>query len=124
MSREDIRRALAPHPATAFRKAPTSVNLADAFRDLGVHIHFDVDDRCEAIELFDPADPTLDGERPIGRPFVELLEWFRSRDSKIETDDAGLTSRRLGVGLYAPAAQKAPEESVEGVIVFRRGYYD
>ncbi|MET3696526.1 hypothetical protein ABID53_000845 [Bacillus oleivorans] len=38
----------------------------------------------------------------------------------------GVTSLKLGIGLYAPNyfMEESPNELVEAVIVFRRGYYD
>ncbi len=79
---------------------------------------------CEAIEFFEPAVPLLGGERLIGRPYTEVKGLFLKLDSLVQFDDAGLTSFNLGIGVYAPSAEKDPDEPVEGVIVFEKGYYD
>jgi hypothetical protein len=44
-------------------------------------------------------------------------------DPGLEEDGSGLTSDRLGVGLYAPMAAGDPRRPAEGVIVFERDYY-
>jgi hypothetical protein len=71
-----------------------------------------------------PSRPTLFGKELLGIPFSEAKAFMMGLDDGLKVDDAGLTSHRFGVGLYAPYAQKNPEEPVESIIIFAKGYYD
>jgi hypothetical protein len=122
MSREEIRVALDATPRR-FKRTAEAANETDAFENEGVYVDYGEDDRCEAIEMTLPAVPTLHGRPLVGTSFAELREWFRLLDPDTQVDAAGLVSLSLGIGLYAPSAEKAPKEPVEAVIVFRRGYY-
>jgi hypothetical protein len=93
------------------------------FPELGVHAHFAADGTCEAIELMKPARPVLDGQPLLGQPFAAVRGWLAERDPDLETDPDGVTSERLGVGLYAPHSVEEPQLPAEGVIVFERDYY-
>jgi hypothetical protein len=108
-----------PHP-----KRTDSVVPADFFSRYGMLVHYANDGIVEAVEMGSPATPTLLGKTLIGAPFEEVHRWLRSLDPGLQCDEAGLTSLRFGVGLYAPRAMKSPRDVIEGVIVFRPGYYD
>ncbi|HYO62032.1 MAG TPA: hypothetical protein VER08_00090 [Pyrinomonadaceae bacterium] len=123
MTREEVRLAVGP-PVRPFMKTPDDELPTDAFDDLGVHVYYKKPGVCEAVEMGSPAEPTFRGQVLIGRPYSELRRWFESLDESVETDDTGLLSYKYGVGLYAPAAEEEPDEPVEGVIVFERGYYE
>jgi hypothetical protein len=123
MTREEIRRGLGA-PVESFMKTPTSAAPTDAFDTLGIHVHHTSDERCEAVEFFRAlTGPTFRGQRLLGRPFAEIERWLRMIDPDVRSDSSGLTSLLFGFGLYAPSALDDPQSSVEGVIVFRRGYY-
>jgi hypothetical protein len=96
---------------------------ADYFVERGVIVHYDAGEIVEAVEMAQPSDPTFFSQALIGQPFDRMVDWFRSIDPGLAVDDSGLTSFRFGVGLYAPHAAKSPRDPVEGVIVFRPGYY-
>jgi hypothetical protein len=108
----------------SYQKAPTSEMPTDAFDSLGIHVFYKAPGHCEAIELFAPADPTLQGKPLIGQPFSVVRDRVQALDSSVEIDETGLISQKLGIGLYAPFAADAPEDPVESVIVFEQGYYD
>jgi hypothetical protein len=96
----------------------------DAFRELGIHVHYKTLEYCEAIELFPPANPTFQGKTLIGEPFNALRDWLQSLDESLIVDDTGLTSYRFGFGLYVPYIEENPDESIQSVFVFERGYHD
>lgn len=123
MTREEVRRALGV-PFTGFWKAPSSEAPTDAFDEIPVHVHYDISYRCEAVEVADPGAATFLGEELLGRPFEEVLAWLRGLDPDLEVDADGLTSRELGLGLYAPGNNKETGIPVEAVIVFADGYYE
>lgn len=45
-------------------------------------------------------------------------------DSDIEETDDGLTSYKLGIGIYAPDVDEKPSLTPESVIAFAKDYYD
>ncbi len=47
--------------------------------------------------------------------------FLRNIDIKMDSD--GATSYKLGIGLYVPTIKKSKKELVQGVIVFKKGYY-
>lgn len=122
MRRDQVRGAVGA-PVRTFRKTPDATTLVDAFDNEGIYVYYDAQDLCEAVEVASPAIPILEGQTLLGKPFAELRDWLRTLDPDIEVDESGLTAPTVGLGLYAPSAQKAPNEPVDGVIVFRRGYY-
>jgi hypothetical protein len=94
------------------------------FSEVGVQAHFTADGRVEAFELMAPAAPELDGIPLLDLPYPQVRARLQERDPAVVVDPSGLTSLRLGVGLYAPRAADRPELPAEGVIVFVRDYYD
>lgn len=97
---------------------------SDYFARHGIIVHYDDDGVVEAVELGQAAAPMFLDRSIVGKPFDEIVKWLRVHDPRVEVDDAGVTSYRFGVGMYAPHASKSPAEPVEGLIVFRPGYYD
>lgn len=56
--------------------------------------------------------------------YAELKCYVKKQDLMIKKDGAGFTSYKLGIGIYAPSAETEPDELVEGIIIFKNGYYD
>jgi len=101
------------------------VNSSDAFDTLGIHVHYDSDDRCKAVEFTSlKSKPEFRGRQLLKQPFAELEPWLRQLDPEARTDSDGVTSLKFGFGLYGTPASQDPQSLVEGVIVFQRGYYD
>src|SRR5262249_31644598 len=104
-----------------FRKL-RQVPLTDAFDDRGAHADYDASGACKTIELFCPAEPVYQDRRILGRPYREVRRWAVALDPSLRETDAGFDSTGMGFGVYAPPASKQPDDPVEGVIVFARGY--
>lgn len=82
---------------------------------------------CEAIQFCAPSIAILEGKPINGGPFIEAKNWLENFDSELKEERfVGVTSNKLGVGLYAPDYydDEDPTIPVEAVIVFRKGYYD
>lgn len=79
---------------------------------------------CEAIEFFENANVIINNKTILGKKYSEIKAIFERMDDSLEFDAIGLTSLKYGVGVYAPFAEDEPDEPVESVIVFERGYYD
>jgi hypothetical protein len=107
----------------SFKRTPAAPTETDAFEG-GIFVEYDETDLCEAVEMGAPAAPTLQSRPLVGVAFEDVRKWLAGLDPKLEVDGDGLTSRALGVGVYAPAARKEPNEPTESAIVFRAGYYD
>lgn len=123
MTVEEVRKAVGQKP-NPFRKTPDEVIPTDAFDEIGLHACYKEPGVCEAVEMALAADPTFQGHRLIERPFDEVLGWLRTLDDSVEVEDCGLTSYKLGIGLYAPEISDNISAPVEAVIVFEKGYYD
>jgi hypothetical protein len=117
-------RAVIGLPFESFRKTQVSTVFTDAFIAAGIHVHYDAERLCEAVELAKPADPIVRGSHLIGEPFSNTREWLRVEDKSIVEDSSGCTTFLFGIGIYAPNAKDRPSDPVQGVIAFRRGYYD
>ncbi len=89
-----------------------------------IMVDVDSENNAEAFELSAPYNPKLENYPFISKPFSEARVWLESHDSDMEFDGASLISRKLGIGIFASSAEKAPEEPVESIIVFRKNYYD
>jgi len=122
MTREDVRKTLAL-PYTSFRKSQESKTTSDAFDDEGIYVYYRESETVEAVEMALPAHPILKGVELLGRPYRDVSAFIESLDPGTTKDDSGLTSFKLGAGLYAPGAAKEPIEPVESVIVFDKDYY-
>lgn len=123
MTIQEVRHALGEEPTTT-SKSDTGIP-SDLFSTRGILVHYREPGISEAVEFGDPTtSPTYQGQRLLSRPFEELQAWFESLDPGAQTEADGLTSYKLGVGLYAPSALKDPNEPVQGVIVFDHGYYE
>jgi hypothetical protein len=120
MTQSDVRAALGHEPKI---KKSDSIVPSDFFSQHGMLVHYSDEGVVEAIEIGAPATPVFMGKPLIGVPFEGVDHWLRSMDPRLQSDAAGLTSYRFGVGVYAPQALKSPRQPVEGVIVFRPGYY-
>ncbi len=89
-----------------------------------LNLHFNADDRLTAIEGSVDAGLCCQGITLAGRPFNEVYKALKALDPEIKADRDGAISYRLGIGLYVPTIKKSKKEPVQGVIAFRRGYYD
>jgi hypothetical protein len=116
-------RAVVGFAPVSFMKSPLSEFPTDAFDELGVHVYYKSSGICEAVEMGKPAAPVIEGRLLIGHSFADMLRWFKSKDNTVVCDETGLKAFQSGIGLYAPFAEKNPDEPVEGVLVFARGYW-
>lgn len=123
MSREEI------HALLVEGRQPTqrgSERPGDFFPTLGVFVDYRAPGACEFVEFakYSPLSPTFQGKSFLDQPFRQVRAWLERYDPDVETDGAGCVSKRLGIALYARAAEKEPDDPVEGVAVFEQGYYD
>ena len=123
MVQSEVRKVVGKQP-TPFKKAADSAHITDAFRGEGLHVFYKESGGCEAVEFASPAAPLLDGQELIGLPYRQAERLLRRLDALATEDENGLSSRLLGVALYAPSHGKDVNAEVEGVFVFEPGYYE
>jgi len=115
-SRDNLRRELGG-AVESFRKT-AGANETDAYDDLGMHLYFDNQDRLEFVELFEPAQVVFRGVKLIGRD----AETVKMRLAKLgwasSETDIGYQWDQAGFSFFPQTGE------IEGVGVFRRGYYD
>lgn len=109
---------------TTFKRAPSAVMPCDFFESLGIFTYYKPSGALEAIEFVSPAKPLCLGVNLLETGVDEIKKILIEHDSDIEQTDDGLTSYKLGIGLYAPDADENPNLPPESVIAFEEGYYD
>lgn len=102
---------------TTFRK-DVGESETDAYNDNGLHLYFDSEDRLEFVEAFGNASPSFQGIKFLGRAIDEVADKLSAIGHAAVLDDVGLQCDSAGIGVTAPRG------TVEGVAVFRKGYYD
>lgn len=121
MSRTDVRKQLGV-PVETFMKTNDSAVPTDAFDELGIHVFYDAQDACEAVEFW-RSGPTFRGKKMLNERFAKIAAWLEAIDPGAKPNASGLTSLAFGFGLYAESPEE-PQSVIASVIVFKRGYYD
>jgi len=111
--RQETRRLLIDSPAS-FLKAASKV--VDEYRDIGLHLYFDSEDKLEFIEAFAPSNPTFRGVPFLGRNAESVRSDLAALGVSCKSDEAGFDCPEVGVGATSD------DEVVVGVAVYRRGY--
>ena len=76
------------------------------------------------IEVGEQFPVLLDGTSLFDLSYSALVDFFMAKDAELEIEDAGFTSKKFGVAVYAPAGADDPGVACELVSVFVEGYYD
>jgi len=120
MTRDTIRKCF-DDKYIEFKKTPFSEMLTD---DFGLcHVYYKKQGTCEAVEFFGDAEVIFNGKPIIGKSYSEIKNMFERIDELLDFNDAGFTSLKYGIGIFAPFALDEPDEPVESVIIFEKGYY-
>jgi hypothetical protein len=123
LTRDEVAEAMGTVPRR-FMKTMACTTLTDAFDRLGMQVFYDADDRAEAVEVFAPSRPHFGDLDLFNLPYTTVLAAVRALDPDVQEDELGFTSNALGFGVYAEQKDVDPERPSEGVIVFRKGYYE
>lgn len=124
MTREEVHTTIVEEREPALHRGREKPG--DFFPALGLFVDYRAPGVCEFVEfvLSGPLSPTFQNQTFLGRSYRLARAWFETYDPDLETDEAGLISKRFGIALYAGSAEKEPDEPVEAVAVFEEGYYD
>lgn len=123
MLTNEIREAM-KLPFESFYKSADSVFPTDSFLEDALHVFYRQPGVCEAIEMYSPSRAILQGVDLLNKSYEEVRLFLKGLDSQLEEDIFGLTSKKLGIGIYAPLHVELPDSPTESVIVFEDGYYD
>jgi len=103
-----------------FRKSETSENTTDDFEFC--HAYYDREDKLKAVEFFNDenVDIIYNDESLLKISYTRLKEILKN--SKLEIEDCGFTDYYNGIAGYTSSNDE--NESVETILIFRKGYYD
>ena len=110
MKRSDVRSIFGE--AIEFKKSKFSKNTSDDFGFC--HVFYNVNNECEAIELFNNVDVLINGYSV----FKCDINTIKCLFPDVEEDDFGFYSKSLSVGVYAPNNQ------IESILFGCNGYYE
>lgn len=114
-NRENIRSLLGEY--TEFKKTEFSKNTTDDFGYC--QIFYDTENNCEAVEFSVNATIIVYSDTFLtDLNFEEAKKFLQARDEKIEISTDNITSKALGIAVYAPNGE------VESLLFFRKGYFD
>lgn len=113
-SRQEARESF----GTEFReikKSPLSKNTMDAYKTF--HVFYTPDNLLEAVEIFPESTVMLNGQE-IPSQYADAKAWFMGEDASAEANADSVTSRSLGISIYAP------EGKIESILVAKSAYFD
>lgn len=111
MSREDVRKVLGG-TYREFKKSKFSKTMTD---DFGVcHVFYNTEGRCEAVEIFDKCQVSIDGKVVFPLDVQTVKEIIPD----LEEDTGSYISKKLSIGIYAPGS------TAESILFGYSGYYE
>ena len=96
----------------------------DHFQSIGAFVYYKKSMVVEAVEFAPPADPVFRGAHLLNELFSKVRLLMQALDPDLLIEPIGLTSKALGIGVYAPDAADDPSARAESIIVFESGYYE
>jgi hypothetical protein len=122
-TRDQVRKIL-QSPFQEFKKTPKSKIPTDAFDQLGVHVYYDSQLQCEAVELFSESKPMFQGMSLFEMNANEAALWLKKMDPKLEIEDVSATSYKFGISLYVGEGLDQGNSTIDSILAFKDGYYD
>ena len=110
MKRKDVRSVFGT--AKEFKKNKFSETTTDDFGFC--HVFYNVEDECEAVEIFDDVKVEVDG----AVVFPSDVETIKKQLPDLVEEDGSLISKKFSVGIYAPSGK------MESILFGAPGYYD
>jgi hypothetical protein len=119
MSRSGARHLLGEHFST-FRKTPQSQSETDAYDSLGLHLHYDCEERLIFAEAFAQCGVTLEGVSFMSRPLAEAIQEMASiGQSAIYDGSSCYCFEKIGVILCVTYS----ENTIESIGVSARDHF-
>lgn len=110
MKRGEVRNILGT--AKEFKKMKFSKTTIDDFGFC--HVYYNINDECEAIEIFDECEVLINGN--VVFPYEAGT--LKSMINDIEEDESGFISKKQSIGVYAP------DNKMESILFGCSGYYE
>lgn len=111
-------------PEKSFKRNQFSVNKTDDFQKYSLFLNYDENMKVEALEFYQNNQGlSILGISLFVKQYDDLLNLLLKVDENIEEDETGFTSYLLGIGIYSPNKKQLKNSDVEGIIVFKKGYY-
>lgn len=110
MKRDEVRDVFGE--AKEFKKSKFSKTITDDFGFC--HVFYNLNDECEAIEIFNESEVSIDGKII----FPANVDTLKSMILDLEKDDSGFISKSQSIGVYAPYGK------MESILFGRAGYYE
>lgn len=123
MAPNDVRRIVGSEPIP-FKRTDRVEYPSDMFENDGIFAYYDKNGNLEAVELTSPAKVMLRDIALLEEAYINVLGKLISIDPELHTDGDGLTSYKMGIGIYAPDNDEDSKCLPQAVIAFRHGYYD
>ncbi|NEB94076.1 hypothetical protein [Streptomyces bauhiniae] len=118
-SRDSCREYLG-QPDESYRRSAWEVELADSYLDFGITLDFGPGGLLEAVEMFPPARPVLEGIDLLGLPGRDVLRLLSERASTPEFSLGVYNFDEFGISLFSSSGP-ASDGLFDSVSVFRRG---
>lgn len=109
MKRNEVRSIFGE--AKEFKKSKFSKTTTDDFGFC--HVFYNLNDECEAIEIFDESEVQINGKTI----FPKGVDILRSMLTDLEEDESGFISKSQSIGVYAP------NDKMESILFGCTGYY-
>lgn len=90
----------------------------DAYRKLGVHCHFDSEDKLEFVQVMKRCSATYKGQKLFECDIAAVVALFSEGVAPVK-DFESYRFPTIGVTMYTPR-----DEAVEAVGVYRKGYFE
>lgn len=109
MKRNEVRNIFGE--AKEFKKSKFSKTTTDDFGFC--HVFYNLNDECEAIEIFDESEVQINGKTI----FPKGVDILKSMLTDLEEDENGFISKSQSIGIYAP------NDKMESILFGCAGYY-
>lgn len=109
MKRNEVRNIFGE--AKEFKKSKFSKTTTDDFGFC--HVFYNLNDECEAIEIFDKSEVQINGKTI----FPKGVDILKSMLTDLEEDENGFISKSQSIGIYAP------NDKMESILFGCAGYY-
>ncbi len=123
MNKNQVRKILG-NDYKEFKKSRLSKTLTDNYKY--AHIYYNENDNLDAIEFFNEDDLslTLNGKNLTDFSYNDLKIFILTLDKNLIIEADNFTSKKLGIGAYAPNIVDDKNAISETIIVFKEGYYN
>jgi len=108
----------------SFKKTESSDNEIDHFDEYGLYINYNDSNRLSAVEVTPASDIIYNGVSFFLLTTQKLFESICTFDTNAFRNRTGFIAVGIGVSCYAGSFRKNPDNPIESIVAFEKGYYD